>query len=141
MCEDARQHLVDQEMLERARWKQRIGTTRDRAIVIDEERRKPREAETVGVAVAGARQDDVAVRRSPVVIPARIGEFGSIGGGDPNPAGSGAAYGLGKGQERELAFEHDIREPVEHVYGRGFFPLEPSFELPEPPVVRSFSVP
>jgi hypothetical protein len=45
-----------------------------------------------------------------------------------------------KSREGSIAREHEIPES-EAVQGRGFLPDEASRELPDPPVVRSFSWP
>jgi hypothetical protein len=95
MGENARQDLVDQQMLEGAGWKRRFGTAGDRPTVVDEERRESRKAEAVGITVARARQGDTPVRRSPVVIPPGIFECVLFGRADSNPAVPRAAFSPG----------------------------------------------
>lgn len=51
----------------------------------------------------------------------------------------GSADSVGQRRKRQVAANDEISEAVEHGYARGFFPLEPSVAVPEPPVVRSFS--
>ena len=114
MGENPRQDLVDQQVFEGAGCKRREGTTLDSAAVIDEKRREPRETEAIGVAFAGARQHDIPVRRSPMVIPSFIGASGPMGRVDPNTEIRDAAFSLRKRRKQHIALEDEIREPVEH---------------------------
>jgi len=138
--ENSRQHLIDQQVFERDGRKRAVRTARDRPSAgFDEKRREVRHAESIGVAVTGAGQDDRALGGPPMVVPA-VGR--RLGGGvrdDADRTLRGAASRLRQLRERKVGLQDEIREAVVHGYARGFFPLDPSLAVPEPPVVRSLS--
>ena len=114
MGQDSRQDLVDEQVLERTDWKRLVRTTRDRAVVVDQKRRKSRETEAIGVPVTRAGQQDAPLGGSPVVIPSFRGACGPRRTAEANETLRRAAWGRWQRRERHLALDDEIREAVKH---------------------------
>jgi len=126
-------------------WKRLVGTAGDRATAaFDQKRREPWETEAIVLAVPPAGKRDHALRVTPVMIPSLVRVSGTGRRKEPEITFQRIVRGPRKGRrkrrQRSVAREHEIPEP-EAGQGRGFFPLEASFAVPEPPVVRSFNRP
>ena len=114
MGQDARQDLVDEQVLESAGWKRRVRMTRDRAGVVDQKSRKSGETEAIGVTVTRAGQKDAPLGGPPMVIPSFRSARGRKRTAEANTTLRRAAWGRWKRRERHLALDDEIREAVKH---------------------------
>jgi hypothetical protein len=116
MGENPGKNLIDQEMLEGAQWDTHMRPDGDRKSVSgDADRRDPGSLKPVATPVPGVRERPGAVGGTPVMVPPSVLEIERGGGFSPQETFGEAGRNRWKLGKREVAFDDEIGEAVEHA--------------------------